>query len=92
MRSSSRPACAARLHDWLKQGGKLCALFMQVPRPDAVEGFIEYHCDLNAMRALFPATRWEWPKPRYAQVESRSIGRNELAVVLTRTHCTGRGQ
>ena len=79
---------ADRLHAWLKPGGTLCALFMQVPRPDALSGVIEgppYHCDINAMRALFPATRWTWPKPPYAQVENRSIGRNELAVVLTRT-------
>jgi hypothetical protein len=35
------------------------------------------------MRALFPGTRWEWPKPPYATVP-HPIGVNELAVVLVR--------
>jgi SAM-dependent methyltransferase len=78
---------AAQLHAWLKPGGKLLALFMQAPRPESAHGFIEgppYHCDINAMRALFPATLWEWPKPPYARSENTRIERTELAVELTR--------
>jgi SAM-dependent methyltransferase len=78
---------AAQLHTWLKPGGKLLALFLQALRPEATHGFIDgppYHCDINAMRALFPATLWEWPKPPYPQVENPAIERTELAVVLVR--------
>lgn len=77
---------AEQLFDWLRPGGKLFALFMQAPRERSHTGFIEgppYHCDVNAMRALFPAARWEWPKPPYARVAHPS-GTTELAVVLTR--------
>jgi hypothetical protein len=60
---------------------------MQRPRANALEeGRIEgppYHCDINAMRALFPAPRWDWPAPPYAQVPHPNGG-HELAVVLTR--------
>ncbi len=78
---------AAQLHAWLKPGGKLLALFMQAPRPESAHGFIDgppYHCDINAMRALFPATLWEWPKPPYPQLVNTGIERTELAVVLIR--------
>lgn len=77
---------AERLHAWLRPGGRLLALFMQVPREKAAQGFIEgppYHCDINAMRALFPATHWRWPKPPYALVEA-AVGQGELAVALER--------
>jgi SAM-dependent methyltransferase len=78
---------AAQLHRWLKPGGQLLALFMQAPRPSANEGVIEgppYHCDINAMRALFPAQRWEWPQPPYPRVVNARLERSELAVVLVR--------
>lgn len=78
---------AAQLHAWIKPGGKLLALFLQAPRPAAAEGFIEgppYHCDINAMRALFPATLWTWPKPPYPALYHAGIERSELAVVLIR--------
>ena len=78
---------AAQMHQWLKPGGKLLALFLQALRPEAAHGFIDgppYHCDINAMRALFPATQWEWPKPPYPQIENTGIARTELAVVLVR--------
>ena len=78
---------AAQLHAWLKPGGKLLALFLQALRPESAHGFIDgppYHCDINGMRALFPATQWEWPKPPYPQVENPAIERTELAVVLVR--------
>jgi len=80
-------AYAAQLHAWIKPGGKLLALFMQAPRPSAAEGFIEgppYHGDINAMRALFPATLWDWPKPPYPRVRNDTIEREELAVALVR--------
>jgi methyl halide transferase len=78
---------AAQLHAWLKPGGRLLALFMQAKPPaDAPPGAIvgpPYHCDITAMRAIFPAMLWEWPKPPYPEVTS-PIGKLELAVVLTR--------
>lgn len=78
---------AVQLQRWIKPGGKLLALFMQAPRPASAQGFIAgppYHCDINAMRALFPATLWEWPKPPYPQTENTAIERTELAVALVR--------
>jgi len=66
-------------------GGRLYAVWMQVLRAGAPEGRVDgppYHCDINAMRALFPAARWEWPSPPYPQVP-HPRGWAELAVVLT---------
>ena len=80
-------AYAARLHRWLRPGGRLFALFMQVPRPGAAEGRIEgppYHCDVNAMRALLPAPSWRWPRPPFERVP-HPAGVAELAVVLRRS-------
>jgi SAM-dependent methyltransferase len=77
---------ADQLHRWIVPGGSLCALFAQMPRPGAAEGSIEgppYHCDVNAMRALLPATRWNWPKPPFPRV-GHPRGLTELAVVLER--------
>ncbi|HJW11189.1 MAG TPA: methyltransferase domain-containing protein [Albitalea sp.] len=79
-------AYAAQLHAWLRPGGTLCALLMQVCRDSAAHGVIEgppYHCDINAMRALFPASRWDWPKPPYAAL-AHPRGWAELPVLLTR--------
>ena len=77
---------ADQLHRWLAPGGKLFALFVQFQRPGAAAGAIEgppYHCDINAMRALFPAPRWSWPKPPYPRT-SHPAGLAELAVVVER--------
>lgn len=77
-------AYAAALHRWLMPGGRLFALFMQVPRPESAEGFVQgppYHCDINAMRALFDGTRWHWEKPPFPRVQHPS-GWQELAVCL----------
>lgn len=77
---------AERLHQWIRPGGKLFALFLQLPRADAAQGFIQgppYHCDINAMRALFPEPRWAWPKPPYPRT-THPAGIAELAVVLAR--------
>jgi methyl halide transferase len=77
---------ADQLHRWLKPGGRLYALFVQLLRPAAAEGAVQgppYHCDINAMRALFPAPRWAWPKPPYPRT-THPLGLAELAVVLER--------
>lgn len=78
---------AARLHAWLRPGGTLFALWMQAPRPGAAQGLVEgppYHCDINAVRALFPSTRWQWPAPPYERVP-HPMGAAELAMALRRT-------
>jgi methyl halide transferase len=75
-----------RLYNWLRPGGSLFALFLQVHRESARNGTIQgppYHCDINGMRALFPADRWHWPKPAYPVIAHPS-GATELAVALTR--------
>ena len=77
---------ADQLHHWLRLGGSLLALFMQARREGAGDGFVEgppYHCDINAVRALFPATHWDWPAPPYPATVHRAEW-NELAVVLRR--------
>lgn len=85
------PTCWSRyetsLAAWLRPGGRLLALFMQRPRPAAVEqGLIEgpaYHCDINAMRMLFDEARWHWPAPPYVKVPHPG-GAHELGMVLVR--------
>ncbi len=78
---------AAQLRDWVRPGGRLAAVFMQMVRPQAVsQGVVHgppYHCDINAMRALFASPDWDWPKPPYAQVPHPTLA-HELAVTLTR--------
>lgn len=78
-------AYANRLHQWLTPQGRLFALFMQTAKPGAEEGWIQgppYHCDILAMRAVFPSTRWQWPKPPYPRVPHPG-GSAELALVLS---------
>lgn len=73
---------AQQLHAWLRPGGRLFAQFEQVPRPESAEGWVQgppYHCDINAMRALFTSERWSWPKPPYP----RGASGDHLSVVLT---------
>lgn len=80
-------AYAARVHAWLAPGGRLLAMLMQFPREGAREGRIDgppYHCDVAAVRALFPEPRWRWPRPPYARVPHPNAGFAELAVVLER--------
>lgn len=77
---------ARNLARWLRPGGRLFALFVQMIRPGAGHGVIEgppYHCDINAMRALFPVSDWEWPKPPYDRVP-HPAAMAELPVILTR--------
>ncbi|WKB54880.1 methyltransferase domain-containing protein [Eleftheria terrae] len=79
-------AYAQQLHRWLRPDGRLYALFMQALRPNAATGAIEgppYHCDIHAMRALFPEPQWLWPKPPYEQ-QPHPMGHTELALVLLR--------
>ena len=78
---------AHRIHEWLRPGGRVFALFAQIAWPEAATGVIEgppYHCDINAVRALFDETRWQWPKPPYERVP-HPIGFAELADILTRS-------
>lgn len=76
---------AGQLRKWLKPEGTLFAAFMQMVRAPAVEqGLIvgpPYHCDINAMRALFTESNWVWPKPPYAKV-AHPNGGHELAFPL----------
>lgn len=56
--------------------------FEQVPRTEAADGWVAgppYHCDINAMRALFTSERWVWTQPPY----SRGSEGDHLTVVLT---------
>lgn len=79
-------AYAQQLRRWLRPGGRLLLLSMQVQRPGAAEGRIEgppYHMDINMLRALLPATKWAWPAPPYERV-SHPAGWSELAIVLDR--------
>ncbi|MCD6681908.1 MAG: TPMT family class I SAM-dependent methyltransferase [Burkholderiaceae bacterium] len=79
-------AYATRLAHWTSPGGLLVLLAVQAEREGRRQGFIEgppYHCDANAMRALFPSTAWKWPKPPYESRAHRS-GFAELQLLLTR--------
>lgn len=79
-------AYARQLHRWLEPGGTLLLLAMQCLRPSASEGRIEgppYHLDIQAVRALLPATDWRWPAPPYPGVP-HPAGWAELAIVLKR--------
>lgn len=80
-------AYATRLADWLVKGGILALLAVQVERERRRDGFVEgppYHCDINAMRALFPSTRWAWPRPPYRS-RAHPAGFAELQLLLERT-------
>ena len=69
------------IHDWLKPGGKLFALFMQ--KDEA--GGPPYGCPIPVMRKLFPDTRWDWPTGELTAYPHPSLsGKPELAVILTR--------
>jgi methyl halide transferase len=79
-------AYAAQLHAWLRPGGALLLLAMQCRRDSASVGRIDgppYHMDINAVRALLPATQWAWPAPPYTGVP-HPAGWTELAVTLRR--------
>jgi methyl halide transferase len=73
------PGYEQQLFRWLKPGGHLYALFMQTGR----EGGPPFHCALDTMRTLFPATRWNWPHNEPERV-AHSDGLFELATVMVR--------
>lgn len=80
-------AYARQLRAWLRPEGVLWAMFLQVLRPGAVdEGQVQgppYHCDINAMRALFTPAAWRWPEPPHRKLPHPN-GVHELAVRLER--------
>lgn len=80
-------AYEAQLQGWLRPEGRLWALFMQVLRPAASEeGWVQgppFHCDINAMQAVFAPSRWLWPEPPHARVPHPNRG-HELALSLLR--------
>lgn len=79
-------AYAQQLFRWLRAGGMLFALLMQIRRDGAAQGRIEgppYHVDIHAARALFPEPLWRWPKPPYPAI-AHPQGWTELAVQLQR--------
>lgn len=68
--------------DWLRPGGLLIALFMQKKE----HGGPPYGCALDAMRALFPAERWDWPEDQdfIPETHPHLNDKAELCGVLTR--------
>ena len=97
-RSTSRPACARctpttgpptprNSRAWVRPGGTAVrAVHAGARCRRRADGFVTgppYHCDIHAMRALFPSSRWSWPKPPYERVP-HPLGAHELALVLTR--------
>lgn len=77
---------ADQLARWIRPGGHLYALFMQAARPGAQEGLKEgppFHCDINAMHALFNSHYWLWPDSLPTAVKHPN-GLFELAVCLER--------
>jgi hypothetical protein len=68
-----------RLYDWLVQGGRLFALFMQTGRA----GGPPFDCPMPDMRALFAQPRWRWPDDRALEVPHPN-GLTELGFVITR--------
>jgi SAM-dependent methyltransferase len=78
---------AQALHDWLRPGGHLFLMGMQVSRPAAADGVIEgppYNVPVNALRALFDGARWEWPAPPYPRIPHPFADAYELGLVLVR--------
>ncbi len=80
-------AYAHRLASWVAPGGTLMLMAVQTERAGRREGRIEgppYHCDVNAMRALFTSAHWHWPRPPYALHGHPGGGFAELEIVLGR--------
>ena len=77
---------AQQLARWIRPGGQLYVLFMQVERPGAREGVKQgppFHCDINGMYALFNSQHWEWPE-QLPMVVPHPSGWHELALCLRR--------
>ncbi|MGP1275623.1 MAG: methyltransferase domain-containing protein [Caulobacterales bacterium] len=76
-----REAYEMAAHAQLRPGGVLLALFMQ----KVERGGPPYGCDLPAMRALFPESRWHWPDGEPEAFPHPGLnGKAELGVPLTR--------
>ncbi len=75
-----RPAYERQIHNWLKRGGKLFALFVQKDR----EGGPPYACPIADMQALFREERWEWSPPPYLPAPHPIGAVSELGVILTK--------
>lgn len=77
-----RPRYETMACEVLKPGGRLIALFMQKDEP----GGPPYGCSLEAMRSLFPESRWAWPEDdAFTPFPHPSLNdKAELAAVLTR--------
>ncbi len=78
------PDYAARLHDWLRPGGRLFILFMQTH----TGGGPPFHCDLAEMRRLFASPHWDWAEPLLPPI-AHNPGRTEQPAVLRRSHRPG---
>lgn len=74
------PDYAARLRGWLRPGGAFYVLFMQSTRA----GGPPFHCDLGAMRGLFPASDWTWPEAMPPAVEHSPGLAEQPAILLAR--------
>jgi methyl halide transferase len=73
------PNYARRLHRWLRPGGSLFVLFMQMEG----SGGPPFHCDLDAMRRLFPTLTWVWPDVLPGRVDHPPF-RSEQPAILRR--------
>ena len=73
------PAYVANLGRWLRPGGVLGALFLQVER----EGGPPFHCGLPRMQALFLAKDWVWPADPRAMPQFGGL--SEIPAALTRS-------
>ncbi len=71
------PAYEAQLRQWLRPGGKLFVLFMQVGH----DGGPPFDCSIPAMRSLF--ADWIWPKIILEPIP-HALGTLEQPVVLVR--------
>ena len=67
------------LHQWLKPGGQVFALFMQ----SGQGGGPPYHCAIEDMRRLFNDRQWAWSEG-YPRKVSHPTGLFELSYVLRR--------
>ena len=75
------PDYVARLHDWLRPGGRLFILFMQTGK----DGGPPFHCGVAAMHTLFDAARWDWPSALPAMVpHPTGVGEEQPAVLPRR--------
>lgn len=75
---SQRETYEQLLARWLRPGGRLFALFMQVERTDDPP----FPCDLSSMRTLFGSRNWNWMGDPVRI--THPMGMHELGCVLSR--------